>query len=385
MKKQAVYFDYAAATPLSAAVKTAMEPFFSEHFYNPSAEYGPARSVRAAVDQARSKVAHLLGAKPAEVVFVAGGTEANNLAIRGIMQRYEGANLVISSIEHDSVHEIAKYYDYKVVGVDQAGLIRVDNMQQTIDDTTVLVSVIYANNEFGAIQPIRRIAALIADVRKDRHSRGIKLPIFLHTDAAQASNYLDLHVHRLGVDMMTLNGGKIYGPKQSGALYVKGGMELTPQIIGGGQEYGLRSGTENVPAIIGFAAALSESQSLKAIETIRLKALQNDAAKLLESKIPNAVINGSLKRRLPNNLHITLPGQDNERLQILLDERGLCVATGSACSAKKGQPSRVLGALGLDEEAIRSSLRITFGRQTTEADTQKLIEVLTGLLAKPQK
>lgn len=381
MDKLGGYFDYAAATPMDPAVVQAIQPFFSDYFYNPSASYLPARQVKTALDEARVGVAQILGARPAEIVFTAGGTEANNLAIRGILEQFPEANAVISAIEHDSVRMPAKRFHISECPVDQKGIVDINQLQSLIDEKTTLVSVMYANNEVGSIQPIRKIAQLLQEIRSRRLKEGNKLPLYFHTDAAQAANYLDLHVHRLGVDLMTLNGGKIYGPKQSGVLYVRGGIELVPLLVGGGQERGLRSGTENIAGSVGFAEALSITTTMQESEIPRLKQLQRQLIRQLIEAIPSAVINGSLKHRLPNNVHVTIPGQDNERLLILLDDADISAAAGSACSASHQEPSHVLTAMGLNTADIRASLRFTMGRFTTEEDIATLVNRLASVLA----
>jgi cysteine desulfurase len=237
----------------------------------------------------------------------------------------------------------------------------------------------YANNEVGTIQPIRQLALALEKIRAERKQAGNTLPLYLHTDACQASNYLDLHVARLGVDMMTLNGGKIYGPKQSGVLYVSSKVSLEPIVRGGGQERGLRSGTENVGACVGLAKALDLVQTKRHEEGHRLEELQKLAFDLIAEKLPRAVVNGSRKHRLPNNLHVTLPGQDNERLLVELDERGILAAAGSACSASSDEPSHVLSAMGISDADAQASLRITMGRETSESDIRTLIDTLAEL------
>jgi cysteine desulfurase len=372
-----IYLDHASATPVDPAVLKAMAPYFTEGFYNPSATYLAAKDVRKALQDARARVAHWLGARPSEIIFTAGGSEANNLAIHGLMRQFPEGNIVVSSVEHESVLAPARRYDCREAKVLPDGRIDATDLAAKIDDKTVLVSVMYANNEVGTIEPLREVARLVAEKRQARKS---KMPLYFHTDACQAANYLDLHAARLGVDLMTLNGGKIYGPKQSGALYVKAGVELWPLIDGGGQERGLRSGTENVAGAVGFAGALDLAQPERQQENLRLKKLQDEFIKLVEEKLPPAIINGSRKYRLPNNVHITLPGQDNERLLILLEERGILAAAGSACSASSQEPSHVLGAIGLDDGAARASLRFTMGRQTKAVDVGRTVEALAGIL-----
>jgi cysteine desulfurase len=263
--------------------------------------------------------------------------------------------------------------------VTEQGIVDLAALETAIDDHTVLASVMYANNEVGTIQPIRQIAQLVARLRAARRAAGNTLPLYLHTDACQAANYLDLHVSRLGVDMMTLNGGKIYGPKQSGVLYVGSHVQLQPVIRGGGQERGLRSGTENVAATVGFARALQLAQSKRHDEAARLGELQKLAFDLIEAQLPGAVINGSRKHRLPNNVHLTLPGRDNERLLVELDERGIMAAAGSACSASSEDPSHVLRAMGISDADAQASLRITLGLSTSESDIRSLVDTLQSL------
>lgn len=372
----AIYLDYAAATPMDSGVVAAMQPYWTEQFYNPSALYLAARAVNADIKSARAKVAGILGAKPSEIIFTAGGTEANNLAIHGVMQQFPDAELVASAVEHDSVLEPAKGHNSLIAPVDKHGVVVMSELEKLISEKTVLVSVMLANNEVGSIQPVADIAHLLADVCSQRQKTGNKLPLYLHTDAAQTTNYLDLHVSKLGVDLMTINGGKIYGPKQSGLLYVKTGVQLAPQIMGGGQERGVRSGTENVASIIGFTKALALADSRRKTEAERLKKIQKEFITQIEAKIPGAIINGSLKSRLPNNVHITIPGKDNERLMMELDERGIQCATGSACSASNDEPSHVLKAMGLSEADAQSSLRFTMGAHTDASEITKTVDSL---------
>jgi cysteine desulfurase len=374
-----IYLDHAAATPVDGEVLAAMQPYFSDAFYNPSATYLPARQVREDLEAARARVAHWLGVRPTEVIFTAGGTEGNNLAIAGIMAHFPNCSVTVSGIEHESVLAPAQQFNCTVAVTTEQGRVDVDSLRQNITDVTVLVSVMYANNEVGTIQPLRQIGDMLKTIRAQRRAEGNATPLYLHTDACQAANYLDLHVSRPGVDMMTLNGGKIYGPKQSGVLYVASHVQLQPIILGGGQERGLRSGTENVAGCVGFAAALDQTQHMRHDEVKRLNEVKNSAIHLLSAKIPGAIVNGSLEHRLPNNLHVTLPGFDNERVLVQLEQHGILAAAGSACSASNDEPSHVLRAMGLSDENAQSSLRFTFGRATTLADVEKLVQVLTDI------
>lgn len=374
-----IYLDYAAATPMDPEVVAAMQPYFSELFYNPSATYLVARQASDALETARAAIAHWLGARPSEIIFTAGGTESDNLAVAGIMQQYPDANVVVSAIEHDAVLAPAGQFDCRVANVTTEGVVDVADVLAKIDENTVLVSVMYANNEVGTVQPIRQIGQELARLRAARRAAGNTRPLYFHTDAAQAANYLDLHVARLGVDLLSLNGGKLYGPKQSGVLYAAAHVNLQPLIRGGGQERNLRSGTENVASAVGLAKALDIAQGMRHEEGARLQKLQALAYELLAVQLPQAVVNGSRKRRLPNNLHITLSGEDNERLLVQLDERGILAAAGSACSASSDEPSHVLQAMGISEADAQASLRFTMGRATTEADIRTLIDTLAQL------
>lgn len=376
-----IYLDFAAATPVDKKVLEAMKPYFADAFYNPSATYLAAKGVKHVVEDARSSVARSLGAKPSEIIFTAGGTEANNLAINGVMSQFPDAKLLVSAIEHDSVLEVAKNHNVQKVPVDKLGITMRAELEKAIDDSTMLISVMYVNNEIGSIQPLRDIVQLVQKIRRNRTKRNISLPLYIHTDAAQAANYLDLHVSRLGVDLMTLNGGKIYGPKQSGALFVKTGVKLSPQIVGGGQERSLRSGTENVPGIVGFSCALTAAQKIAKSESARLTSLRDYFISQIQKLFPGAIINGSRKHRVANNVHVTFPGLDNERLMMQLDELGIQCAVGSACSASSDEPSHVLTAIGLSDTDIQASLRFTLGRTTTQKQIDTTLRTLQKIMS----
>lgn len=369
-----LYLDHAAATPIDPAVFEAMKPHMMDHFYNPSATYLAGRSARRALEDARSDIAQSLGARPTEMILTAGGSEANNLAVRGVMGTKPTQKILVSSIEHDSVLAAAGMFSYELIPVNAHGLVDLSALAAMLDDSVAMVSVMYVNNEVGTVQPIAAIAALLAERYPDRSSR----PLF-HTDACQAPLYLDMHVHRLGVDMMTINGGKVYGPKQTGVLFVRVGVSLQPLIYGGGQEQGLRSGTENTAGAVGLAAALTAAQMARKSETLRLRDIQHKTIHNLTAVLPTIRINGSRKHRTPSNIHFTIPGVDNERLMMQLDERGFMVAVGSACSASSEAPSHVLMAMGLSEANAQSSIRITMGRTTTQADMDRFVAALSQL------
>jgi len=370
------YFDYAAATPVSETVLAAMQPYFTEKFFNPSARYLAAVEVRKAVDEARNTVSNCLGVKPSEVIFTAGGTEANNLAIKGIMDRFPDGNCIVSAVEHDSIIEPASQYNSTLCSVLPDGRVDIKQLEKSIKPETVIISVQYVNNEIGTIQPLKEVRILIDKEIARREAAGEERPLYFHSDACQATNYLNVMPHSLNVDLMTLNGGKIYGPKQSGMLYVKAGIELIPIIAGGGQERNLRSGTENVPAIIGFSVALKDATDTRTENANSMQKLQNYAVKIIDERLPSVKVNGPRNNRIANNLHLTIPGIDNERLMMELDEKGFQVATGSACNASSDLPSHVLKAIGLSDEEAQSSLRITFGRGTNEGDIKSLFDAM---------
>jgi cysteine desulfurase len=373
-----MYLDHAATTPIDPAVLAAMLPYFTDNFYNPSAQYQPAREVKQVINDARATIAQYIGARSTEITFTAGGTEANNLAISGVMAQFPGSELLVSAVEHDSILAPAAHFGAKILPVLSDGRVDATLLSDYVSDQTVLISIQYVNNEIGTIQPLKDITAAIVAIKKDRVKRGIILPLYLHSDACQAGNYLDLHTSRLGVDLMTINASKLYGPKQIGALYCKSGIRFDAQILGGGQERGLRSGTENVPSIVGFARALALVQDRRHEETKRVSKLQHYCIAQLSAKIPQIIVNGSNKQRIANNVHVTIPGHDNETLMMQLDNQGIFCAVGSACSASSEEPSHVLKAIGLDDEAAQSSLRFTFGASTTAED----IDLLTTILAK---
>ncbi len=373
-----IYLDYAAATPVDKRVLKAMEPYFFKKFYNPSAIYLAGKATSQALEEARSTIAKILGVRSTEIVFTAGATEANNLAIAGVMRNFPQVEILVSAIEHESVIAPAELFNYRKIPVDQTGRVVLKELEAMVSPTTVLVSIGLVNNEIGTVQPISDIAKMLERIKKGRAK---SLPLYLHTDAAQAPSYFDLQISRLGVDLLTINGGKIYGPKQSGVLYMRAGVALQPLILGGGQESGLRSGTENVAGAVGLATALDLVSKKRDYESKRLLSLRKIFIDGLEHDIPTATVNESAKHHAPHIVSVTFAGIDNERLMMELDERGVQVATGSACSASSDEPSHVLSAIGLDDDHARSTLRFSFGRATSANDlayTLKLLGELTS-------
>lgn len=377
--KPPIYLDYAAATPMDPEVFKAMELYFFDDFYNPSATYLAARNSKKKLEEIRRQVAMALGAKPAEIIFTAGATEANNLAIQGVMNQYPEGEMMVSALEHESVIKPAGLFAVTEIPADGQGLVRMDKLAGLVSNKTVLISVMLVNNELGTIQPIKEIAIMLQKIKTKRRLEGNRLPIYLHTDSAQAGNYFDLHVSRLGVDFLTLNGGKIYGPKQSGVLFVKAGVTLRPLIVGGGQEFGLRGGTENVAASAGLAHALQIAILNRQDEARRVTKLRELFENDITGRIAGARINGSRNHRAPHIISLTIPGIDNERLMMELDERGIQCATGSACSASSEEASHVLTAIGLSPSEARSTLRFSLGRQTKEPDIKKTVKTIADL------
>ena len=375
-----IYLDYAAATPIDQRVLDAEEPYFRERFFNPSASYQAAREVRRDYEEARHVLAQNLGARPAEIVITAGATESTNLAIGGV-----SGHIVTTNIEHPAVLALASARNATILPVNEKGLVNPASVENAITDETEIVSVGYANSEIGTVQPIKEIAILIERIRADRASREVATPLLFHTDASQAAGYLDLNVARLNVDLMTLNAGKCYGPKQVGLLYVKAGVRLKPLILGGGQEMGLRSGTENVTGAIGFARALEIAERKRKGESERLEKLRNDLEKFIKQEFPEVIINSGAKQRLPNILNFSVPGLDGERAVFALDERGVLIATGSACAANKGTRSHVLMAIGLAPQIADASLRISLGRPTTDAEISELTPLLAETIRQQLK
>ena len=368
-----IYLDHAAATPVSEKVLKAMEPYFTVDFFNPSAAYLPAKKVAANYETAKGVIAHAIGAKSSDLVITAGATEANNLAFSCLGQ----GKVLYLITEHASVRAVAEKYGGEAVKVLPSGVIDLADLKGKLNDDVQLISVALANNELGTIQPLAEISALIREVKIDRLKRGVKMPLYLHSDASQAINLLDINVARLGVDLLTINAAKVYGPKGVGALYVSHDVRLSPISVGGGQENGLRSGTENVPGVIGFAEAISRAKdhingNRKKYASWRKMLLQELQGYELINK----------KHTLDNFVVLCYNGIDAERLIFLLEDQGVYVATGAACAASKGVRSHVLKAIGLSDEQIAGSLRITFGETNTEEQIHEAARIINDAVAK---
>ncbi|MFZ1360489.1 MAG: cysteine desulfurase family protein [Candidatus Saccharimonadales bacterium] len=374
MTAEIVYLDHAAATPIDRRVVAAMQPYFSECFFNPSSPYAPAVTVRQEYDAAKQTIARTIGASADEIIMTAGATESINLAFHGVVD--DNAHVVTVAIEHHAVLAAAKQYDHTIVAVDERGMVSSRDIAQAITPATQLVSIALANNEIGTIQPLREIAQVLKQIRASRLEQGNATPIFLHSDASQGVGVLDVHVGRLGIDLLTINAAKIYGPKQVGLLYVSRHIQVLPSIVGGGQERGLRSGTENVAGTVGFACAMQLASKHRTSESERLRGLRDELERTIISRVPSAVVSGHKKHRLPGHLHVSFPYIDAERLVFALEAQQVLVATGSACAANKGTRSHVLEAIGLGDATADGSLRISLGALSTPENTRQAAEYI---------
>lgn len=365
-----IYLDHAAATPLDERVEQAMRPYFREQFFNPSSPYAPAVAVRRAYEDARHRLAVAIGASRDDIILTAGATESINLAL----STARGGHVVTTTIEHPAVLRSAERYDHTLVAVEKTGYVQPESVKRAITPETQIVSIGLANNELGTVQPIRDIAEIVKNERQQRQKQGNIRPIWLHVDASQGVGLLDVNVGRLGVDMLTVNSAKLYGPKQVALLYRRAGITLEPIIYGGGQELGLRSGTENVAGAVGFAMALEIVCSHRKSETKRLSELRDTMQSRLTEEFGDAMlVFGHKKHRLANFLTVSWPGLDAERLIFMLEARGVLVASGSACAANKGTGSHVLRAIGASESEINGNLRLSLGALNNQANIEQAL------------
>ena len=379
-----VYLDNSATTATAAEVTKAMLPYFTEEIGNAQSVHSFGQRAKAAVENARREVAALINAAPAEIVFLSGGTEADNLAVRGIAEAYRdrGRHIITTKIEHPAVLATCKALEdagYKVtyLSVSRKGLVSVDDMRQAIGEQTTLISVMLANNETGTIQPIEDIAGVVAEAR----GRGMG-HLHFHTDAVQAAGKIPVDVVRLGVDLLSLSAHKIHGPKGVGALYVRKGTRLSKLLYGGHHERDRRAGTENVPGIVGLgrAAELARTQLDQRIS--RMRELRDYLEQEVTSRFSGVRVNGDKQRRVPNISNMSFDGVDGESLLIALDLKGIAVSTGSACASGSLEPSHVLQALGLSREAVRGSLRFSLGAYTTRDEIDYVVSVLADTVGR---
>ena len=364
-----IYLDYAAATPVNKKVLLKMEPYFSDQFFNPSAPYLPAKHVRDNYEYAKSELAHAIGAKGADLVITSGATESINLAFTAVNKDSSVKNQVLYlATEHAAVREAAGIFPHVEIPVDKTGMVIIKELKQMITPDTVLISVSLANNELGTIQPLSEISEIIQSVRQERLASGNATPLYLHSDASQALSLVDINVARLGTDLLTINSAKVYGPKGIGALYVGHGVKLKPIVRGGGQERGLRSGTENVPALIGFAAAATIAKEHINGNRKHYQELTQIFKNELKDCMVEPIFLGNKKHQLANFCTICFPGIDAERLIYKLESKSVYVSTGAACAASKGEKSHTLVAIGLSDSEIAGSLRISMGADNTKDD-----------------
>jgi len=374
-----VYADNAATTRIADPVLAAMMPYLTENYGNPSTLYKKGREAKKALDDAREKVAALIGATPYEIIFTGGGSEADNMAIKGVLtgKAAKGRKkLIISSIEHHAVLHTADAlkkagYDVVVLPVDSVGVVDLEALESAIDENTALVSIMAANNEIGTIEPIRDIARIC-------HDKGV----LFHSDAVQAAGHIPLDVKEMGIDLLSLSAHKINGPKGVGALYVKKGVALAPVIDGGGQERGLRSGTENVAGLVGLGEAARIAKDHMGSEGARLAALRDKLIAGVTERIPSTHVTGHPQNRLPGTASFVFECIEGESLILRLDAAGICGSTGSACSTGSLDPSHVLMAIGLKHEIAHGSLRLSLGIDTNDADIDYIVDSLVEIVGK---
>ena len=365
-----IYLDNAASTVIHNEVFQEMIPFLKEQYGNPSSIHHSGRMASRAIQKARKQIANLISANPEEILFTSGGTESNNIALFGITHTNKGKHIITSSIEHDAVLEPCKKlekegFDVTYLPVTRDGLINPEDVKKSITKNTCLVSIMFANNEVGTVQPIAEIAKLCSEKR-----------IFFHTDAIQAIGKLEINVKELRLDMLSISSHKINGPKGVGALYIKSGTKIEPYIFGGGQENGLRSGTENVASVVGFGKACELAKENLGKNILHFKNLRDVLVSKVMKEIPYVSINGHPEKRIPNNAHFTFLGVNGEDLIIKLDEEGIAASTGSACSVRTQKESHVLRAMGFLHEQIAGSLRLTVGSMNTISEIENTITVL---------
>ncbi|MEM4152546.1 MAG: cysteine desulfurase NifS [Candidatus Pacearchaeota archaeon] len=370
-----IYLDHAATTPLAQEVFEAMKPYFSEKFGNASSLHSFGQEARAAIETARKIAAKFLGARPNEIIFTSGGTESNNLAIKGVAfaNKSKGNHIITSKIEHHAILEPCHWLEkhgFKVtyLNVDKYGLVNPADVEKAITKDTILVSIMHANNEIGTIEPIEEIGKICK-----------KHKVYFHTDAVQSFGKIPIDVKKMNIDLLSASSHKLYGPKGVGLLYINQDVKIEPVQHGGGHESGLRSGTENVPGIVGFAKAIELAEKNMKKEAERQTKLRD---KIINEilKIPGSQLNGHPTQRLPNNVNVSIKGVEGEALLIRLNEKGIAVSTGSACSTKSLEPSHVLTAIGLTAEQAHGSLRITLGKDNTEQDIDYTIEQLKNII-----
>jgi len=373
-----IYFDHAATTPTRKEVLDEMIPYFTEKYGNPSSVYSIANITKSAIDQARMRVAEAIGANEKEIFFTSGGTESDNWAIKGIAENYhsKGNHIITTKIEHHAVLETCEYlekkgYEVTYLDVDEYGLIDLEQLKKSIKDTTILISIMFANNEIGTIQPIAEIGAIARE-------KGI----VFHTDAVQAVGQVDINVEDMNIDLLSLSGHKIYGPKGVGALYVRRGIKLRSYIHGGAQEKRRRAGTENVPGIVGLGKAIEIVKSNRDEIVKKQIELRDYLIEKVLKEVPYTKLNGHPTKRLPNNVNFSFRFIEGESLLIMLDMKNICASSGSACTSGSLDPSHVLLAIGLPHEIAHGSLRISLGEKNTKEEIDYLVKSVKEIVSR---
>ena len=373
-----IYLDHAATTYVLPEVKKEMDKYWEDNFGNPSALYSKGMDAAQSLAKARGCIGKILNCSSQEIVFVGSGTESDNLALQGVAKARELGEIIISPIEHDAIINTATYLEtlgWKIiyVPVNKDGMIDSGELAKLVTEKTVLVSIMYANNEIGTVEPIAELVKAV----KEKNAKTL-----FHTDACQAGPYLDLDVQKLGVDLLTLNGSKVYGPKGTGLLYIKEGTAIKSVIYGGGQEFDIRSGTENIPGIMGLAKALEMAHEDKEKEVARLIELRDKLIKGLQEKVERVNLNGHTTQRLPNNINVTFEDIEGEAILLHLNEQGIMASTGSACASNSLDVSHVLKAIGLPYEMIHGSVRFTLGKRNIDKDIDYALKVIPEIVAK---
>ena len=394
MSDKYIYLDHAATTLMDKEVIAVMNDFFTENYANANSLHKQGQIAKRAIEQSRSTISQLLNCNANELFFTSGATEANNWALQGAYQYWKnrrkkegsdlGIHFIISDFEHPAITDVAREFLSKEVNVkityispESNGLVDAEKIKAAITEETVLISLIYANNEIGTIQPIIEFGKILKEINEERKDR-----IYFHTDATQAGIYLDMNVENLGVDLLTMSAHKIYGPKGLGALFVKKGIAINNLVFGGHQEHGKRAGTYNVPGIVGFGKAVELILINKEEDILHAEKIKKLLLTLLEENISDYTINGDLEKRLPNNLNVTLHKVEGESILFWLDEANIAISTGSACASGDLGMSPVLAAIGVKQEDSHGSIRVTWGRSTTKDDIKYFIDVLKKTVEK---
>ncbi len=382
LSERLIYMDHAATTAVRPEALEAMLPYFGVSFGNPSSIYTLAQEARNAVDDARQTIAGLIGCRISELIFTSGGTESDNTALKGVAfaLRNVGNHIITTAVEHHAIlhtcHQLEQFgFDVTYLPVDRHGLVDPDDVAKAITDRTILVSVMLANNEIGTIEPVAAIARTVK-----QEARRLDRNILMHTDAVQGAGFLDLNVRELGVDLMSLSAHKFHGPKGVGVLYVKRGTPFEPQMMGGGQERERRSGTENVPGIVGMAEAFRLACQERKTTAARCVAMRDRIIEGLQDRVEHAHLNGHPVERLPNNVNISFEAVEGEPILLGLDFAGISASSGSACSSASLEPSHVLLAIGLAAELAQGSVRITLGKDNTDEEVDYMLSVIPDLV-----